>query len=52
MMDGVFDGPSGTPADPTPNVRPIHGSTVSATVAEALRDHLLSGALPPGAPLY
>jgi DNA-binding GntR family transcriptional regulator len=51
-MDGLFDGPSGTPEDRELNVRPIHGSAVSATVAEALREHLLSGALPPGAPLY
>jgi DNA-binding GntR family transcriptional regulator len=33
------------------NVRPIHGATVASTVAEALREELLSGALPPGTPL-
>jgi DNA-binding GntR family transcriptional regulator len=51
-MDGLFDGPPGSPEDRDVNVLPMHASTVAGTVAEALRDHLLSGALPPGAPLH
>jgi DNA-binding GntR family transcriptional regulator len=52
-MEGLFDSASGgTPGDRAVNVRPIHGSTVAGTVAEMLREELLSGALPPGSPLF